>query len=302
MELYHLRTFVTVAEEGHLTRASERLFTSQPAVSAHIKALEEELGVALFDRTPRGMQLTPAGTQLLASARQTLAAASAFQQQARGLQDQLIGTVRIGLNTDARFLRLIALQSAVAEAHPQVALEFLAGNTGANLPALRAGKLDATFISGEMDDPAIRSWILCEEELAVAAPAAWRARLETPDVPTLADQPWVFTTEDCSHYGVMRALFQSHCCTPRKTVLANQEDALAAMVEGGIGLGIMRRDVVEAAQREGRLHLVPMQLPSVSLRMACLAQRVADPLVQAVLSELGALWGLDLALRQRASA
>ena len=61
MELYHLRTFVTVAEEGHLTRASERLFTSQPAVSAHIKALEEELGVTLFDRTPRGMQLTPAG-------------------------------------------------------------------------------------------------------------------------------------------------------------------------------------------------------------------------------------------------
>ncbi|MCP5237554.1 MAG: LysR family transcriptional regulator [Zoogloeaceae bacterium] len=53
MELYHLRTFVTVAEEGHLTRASERLFTSQPAVSAHIKALEEELGVTLFERTPR---------------------------------------------------------------------------------------------------------------------------------------------------------------------------------------------------------------------------------------------------------
>ncbi|MCB1886024.1 MAG: LysR family transcriptional regulator [Rhodocyclaceae bacterium] len=302
MELYHLRTFVTVAEEGHLTRASERLFTSQPAVSAHIKALEEELGVPLFDRTPRGMQLTAAGKQLLTGARQTLAAASAFQQQARGLQDELIGTVRIGLNTDARFLRLIALQSAVAEAHPQVSLELMAGYTGANLPALRAGKLDASFISGEMDDPAIRSWILCEEELAVAAPTAWRERLAAPDVPMLAEQPWVFTTEDCSHYGVMRALFESHCCSPRKAVLAHQEDALAAMVEGGIGLGIMRLDVVEAGEREGRLHRVPMPLPSVSLRIACLAQREGDPLIQAVLGSLGQVWGVDIVERSAASA
>ena len=81
MELYHLRTFVTVAEEGHLTRASERLFTSQPAVSAHIKALEEELGVTLFERTPRGMQLTPAGDRLLATARTTLASTNDIYTQ-----------------------------------------------------------------------------------------------------------------------------------------------------------------------------------------------------------------------------
>jgi len=61
MELYQLKTFVTVAEEGHLTRAAERLFTSQPAISAHIKSLEEELGVTLFHRTPKGMQLTTEG-------------------------------------------------------------------------------------------------------------------------------------------------------------------------------------------------------------------------------------------------
>ncbi|MES9912641.1 MAG: LysR family transcriptional regulator, partial [Candidatus Sedimenticola sp. 4PFRAG1] len=54
MELYQLKTFVKVADEGHLTRAAEQLFTSQPAISAHIKALEEELGVVLFQRTPKG--------------------------------------------------------------------------------------------------------------------------------------------------------------------------------------------------------------------------------------------------------
>ena len=64
MELYQLKTFVVVAEEGHLTRASERLHASQPTVSAHIKALEEELETKLFSRTPKGMRLTEAGERL----------------------------------------------------------------------------------------------------------------------------------------------------------------------------------------------------------------------------------------------
>lgn len=61
MELYQLRTFVTVADTGNLTQAAERLFTSQPTVSAYIKALEEQLDIKLFDRTPKGMRLTDNG-------------------------------------------------------------------------------------------------------------------------------------------------------------------------------------------------------------------------------------------------
>jgi DNA-binding transcriptional LysR family regulator len=66
MELYQLRTFVTVAEEGHLTRAAERLHLSQPAVSGQIKALEQELEVRLFDRSVSGMELTASGRELSA--------------------------------------------------------------------------------------------------------------------------------------------------------------------------------------------------------------------------------------------
>ncbi|HEY1407941.1 MAG TPA: LysR family transcriptional regulator, partial [Promineifilum sp.] len=68
MEIYQLRTFVTVARESSITRAWELLFLSQPAVSAHIKAMEDELGLVLFDRTPRGMGLTSHGVKLLAKA------------------------------------------------------------------------------------------------------------------------------------------------------------------------------------------------------------------------------------------
>ena len=68
MKLYQLRSFVAVAEAGHLTRAAEKLHVSQPAVSAQIKALEDELDLVLFERTSSGMVLTPAGKRLLTDA------------------------------------------------------------------------------------------------------------------------------------------------------------------------------------------------------------------------------------------
>lgn len=301
MELYHLRTFVAVAEEGHLTRASERLFTSQPAISAHIKALEEELGVVLFERTPRGMQLTAAGAKLLPAARNALASTHAFLNEAKAMQHALVGTVRIGLNTDASFLRLVPLQALLAERHPQLAVELLSGSTGANLPALRVGRLDASFVSGDVGDPLLRSWVLCDEELVIAAATGRGEHLRDADVAALAREPWVFTTEDCAHFGAMRTLFEAHCCTPRKTVMANQDDALAAMVAGGTGLGILRREVAEAYARQGRMYVLPMRLPPVSLRFACLAARANEPILVAVLGALAEVWSLEIAPAQRAA-
>ncbi|MDX9837390.1 MAG: LysR family transcriptional regulator [Azoarcus sp.] len=293
MELYHLKTFVTVAEEKHLTRASERLFTSQPAISAHIKALEEELNLTLFDRTPKGMQLTAAGEQLLERAQHALAAAGDFLQHAKSMQNELLGSIRIGLNSDADFLRLVDLQAGLRARYPQLELEFMSGRTGNNIPALRVGKLDAAFISGNCDEPLLESHVLREEEMAVAVPHALRDRVTSADIPTLARLPWVYTSPDCAYYQLMQPLFEAHCCTPVKTMMADQEDAMRAMVAAGVGLGIMRRSDVEAAEREGKMLALPMQLPTISLRFAYLRKRANDPVIRAVMATLSDIWGLQ---------
>jgi DNA-binding transcriptional LysR family regulator len=293
VELYHLKTFVTVAEEKHLTRASERLFTSQPAISAHIKALEEELNLTLFDRTPKGMQLTAAGEQLLERAQHALAAAGDFLQHAKSMQNELLGSIRIGLNSDADFLRLVDLQAGLRARYPQLELEFMSGRTGNNIPALRVGKLDAAFISGNCDEPLLESHVLREEEMAVAVPHALRDRVTSADIPTLARLPWVYTSPDCAYYQLMQPLFEAHCCTPVKTMMADQEDAMRAMVAAGVGLGIMRRSDVEAAEREGKMLALPMQLPTISLRFAYLRKRANDPVIRAVMATLSDIWGLQ---------
>ncbi len=292
MELYHLRTFVAVAEERNLTRASERLFTSQPAISAHIKALEETLGVTLFERTPKGMRLTPVGEDLLPRARQALAAAGAFLQHARSLQDELVASVRIGLNTDARFLRITALQAGLATRYPRLDVAMLSGTTGVNLPALRIGKLDGAFISGEADDAAVETLDLCDEALVIAAPKTMRAQLADFGVPALARQPWVFTSPDCAYFKAMRTLFDAHCCEPARTVLANQDDALIELVRAGVGLGIVRAGMV-GGEDDGAYEL-PVALPSVPLRFAYLRKRANDPVIRALIAVLQDVWALDL--------
>jgi len=106
MELYQLKTFVAIAHEGSLTRAAERVFTSAPAVSAQLKALEDELGVKLFERTPRGMTLTDAGRRMLDEAERTLASATRMRSAAEQIRGAVQGMVRFGTVVDPVALRL----------------------------------------------------------------------------------------------------------------------------------------------------------------------------------------------------
>lgn len=97
MELRHLRYFVTVAELGSVSRAAQKLFIAQPPLSAQIRQLEEELGVSLFTRQPRGVRLTQAGTSFLEDARAILARAQQAAVRARERQAGQRATLRLGL-------------------------------------------------------------------------------------------------------------------------------------------------------------------------------------------------------------
>ena len=108
MELRHLRYFVAIAEERSFTRAAERLWVAQPGLSSQTRRLEEELGVQLFERHSRGVDLTAAGELFLERARAAIAAADAAAAVGADLQAGLAGTVRLGLATDARWHEFLA--------------------------------------------------------------------------------------------------------------------------------------------------------------------------------------------------
>src|SRR2546423_1570343 len=101
MELRHMRYFVAIAEERSFTRAAERLWVAQPGLSTQIRRLESELGVQLFERHTRGVDLTDAGELFLERARTALAAADAARSTGHDLEEGLVGSVRLGIATGA---------------------------------------------------------------------------------------------------------------------------------------------------------------------------------------------------------
>src|SRR6201989_725878 len=101
MELRHFRYFVALAGERRFARAAERLWVAQPGLSTQIRRLESELGVQLFERHTRGVDLTAAAELFLERARTALAAADAARATGHDLEEGLVGSVRLGIATGA---------------------------------------------------------------------------------------------------------------------------------------------------------------------------------------------------------
>jgi DNA-binding transcriptional LysR family regulator len=172
MELRHLRYFVAVAEEKHMTRAAERLGIQQPPLSMQIRALEQELEVQLFRRKPRGVELTDAGVEFLNRAKSILSevdrAFATTRRTARGEQ----GRVVVGFTSSAPFHPFVPrVIRAFREMSPLVSLVLEESGSSELVQGLHNEQIDAAFIRSpvaDVVDLTVRP--LLEEEMLVALP------------------------------------------------------------------------------------------------------------------------------------
>jgi DNA-binding transcriptional LysR family regulator len=197
MELRHLRYFIGVAEELHFGRAAQRLGISQPPLSQQIRALEEELGVSLFDRSSRRVALTAAGRLFLVEARRTLAQADHAMTVARRAELGEIGELNLGFSTSAPFTAVVsqALYS-FRQRHPGVRLLLNEMTRDEQIEGLAARELDVGFIRGftlPVLPPEIRVLPLIEEPLLLAMRSGHAlAELDRPvRIADLADESFV---------------------------------------------------------------------------------------------------------------
>lgn len=209
MDLRHLRYFLAVAEEGHFGRAAERLHIVQPALSMQIRALEDELGTALFERSTRKVALTDAGRLLVTEARHTLEQAerakAVVQRAARGET----GVVRIGFVGNAVATgRLSDDLLAFHAAWPDVTLDLHEMAPAAQQEAILAGRLDIGYC------PAFDTAF--DPKLAVRTVGSWAwdvmmsdrhalAKQRSVSVAALADEPFIFYAATVTTKGSWRS-------------------------------------------------------------------------------------------------
>jgi DNA-binding transcriptional LysR family regulator len=143
MELRHLRYFVAIAEERSFTRAAERLWVAQPGLSTQMRRLEAELGVTLFTRHTRGVDLTQSGELLLERARVALAAVETAAATGLDLKAGVIGSVRLGVAAGADWHVTPSLLQRFSREHPGVELTVLVAHGATLWRELREGRLDA---------------------------------------------------------------------------------------------------------------------------------------------------------------
>jgi DNA-binding transcriptional LysR family regulator len=172
MELRHLRYFVAAAEEEHMTRAAQRLGIQQPPLSQQIRDLERDLGVQLFERTPRSIRLNAAGHVFLKDARELLAQTEQAVARVRQASRGELGRIAIGYTSSASLHPTVPrLVRAFHARYPLIALESQENSTRDLLEAVAAEALDAVFVrSSARRYPELKSLLLCEEPMVVALP------------------------------------------------------------------------------------------------------------------------------------
>jgi DNA-binding transcriptional LysR family regulator len=294
MELNRLRSFAAVAEAGHLTRAAEKLHISQPALSAQIKALEDELDLSLFERTSAGMTLTAAGKRLLAEAEKVLAAAQVLQAEARLLKGAVTGVAKLGTLSDPEFIRLGEFMSTAIERYPLLEIEFQHEITGVALEHVREGTLDASFYYGDIQSPQVAGVALREIGYVVAAPAEWRERIEHAGWSEIAAEPWIMPPEVSTHHQLAHALFRAHGVEPAKLIGADHESVVSSLVASGLGLALIREDIAVRMAEAGEICLWRDARMATTLWFIHLRSRDHDPVIRALLDVLKDVWSLRL--------
>lgn len=230
-----LRAFATVAEELNFTRAAERLFVAQQALSAQIQQLESRLGVRLFDRTTRRVGLTEAGELLLPHAVATLRALDAGTDAIEALRRSERATLRVGLSGTAMVPLASETLRVFAERHPDVELKV--SNSGLDEPTagLKEGAVDVAFVRPPFVDEGISMvTVLTEERYAVLPsghPLAARDHVRPQDV---VGEPWIWVEGGDPKARAWWSLQEFRAGEPLRggTPINSMEEAFGAVAAG----------------------------------------------------------------------
>ncbi|MBD0780889.1 LysR family transcriptional regulator [Pseudoalteromonas maricaloris] len=274
MEFYHLRSFVAVAEAQNLTAAAKRLYTTPPAISAHIKALEEELNTVLFHRSSKGMQLTEQGKILLDKAKLTLASANDLMHTAAQAKTLLTGEFRLGLNHPiGTSSKLGTLIKTLNQHFPSLSFSLELLSSGVIVDKLSDGLLDGGVIYGEV--PAHFSAVpLTEVAVTTAYPASWPVPSHKAE---LAQMTWIRMGKGCPFD---KQLDQQLSEVNSVNINAADERSRLALVKAGLGVSFIETNAIADQGAEVALSsLLDFSLP---VHFVVANQALTEPKVNAV--------------------
>lgn len=288
MTLTELKYIVTLAQEKHFGHAAERCFVSQPTLSVAVKKLEDELGVALFERSKSAVQLTPTGEKIVAQARKVLEQASAIKEMAQLGKDQLSAPLRVGaIYTIGPYL-FPHLVPALHQQAPDMPLYIEENLTAVLRRKLRAGELDAIIIALPFTETDVVTRTLYDEPFEVLLPKGhpWADKQEIPISELPQEKLLMLGEGHCFRDQVIEACpaLEANLKNPEQTLIAEggSLETIRHMVASGLGITVLPQSAVGTHQyAPDVLATRPFQDP-VPSRTVALAWRTSFPRPKAI--------------------
>lgn len=271
MELRHLRYFVAVAEELNFRRAAERLRVAQPPLSAQIKSLEGELGVRLFERTTRHVELTGAGRVFLEEARAVIDAALKAERRAKEAEHGIVGTLRLGIISPAANAWLARILRHFRQRFPQVQLSLFDLTSTEQLQRLRNNELDAGLLRPPVLFPDLEYEFVEQAEQVLAAPAGHRLakkhHLEWKDFDG-EELVMIHPSFQHGYYDPFLGECAKAGARPRPTQFANDIQTKMWLISAGFGIAPTTATLSEVRRPGLVFRPLPPGLPPVQTVLA----------------------------------
>jgi len=242
MDFRQLRYLLAVAEELNFTRAARRVGIAQPPLSAQIRALEGELGAALFIRDKRHVALTPAGAAMVRHARHILQQAARAAEEVRAIREGRQGTIAIGAVYATIYGLIPQALRRLARSHPGLTVRVEEMTVAQQVQALKDEAIDLGVLRGSITDPELEARAIQDEPFIVALPADDPlAAEESIDAEALAAQPFIVVSQRLGSDYATRIgdVFLHTRQTPRIAQEVKDMHTLIGLVAAGLGTALV---------------------------------------------------------------
>jgi len=279
LENFRLKVFRIVAEQLNFRKAAEHLFLTQPAVTLQVKALEEDLGIRLFDRAANRISLTPQGSLLLEYAKKIAALVSQAEQELGGGDGKVSGELSLGVSTTIAQYLFPRLLRAFLDENPRVKFSLHSGNTGEIVQLLLESKLAIGLIEGPARDHGIRTEPFMQDELVLITPPAFESvRLSRGQF--VASRLLMREHGSGSRHVVEMALENAgfKLKSFKNVMNLDSTEAIKSAVEVGLGIGFVSRWAISKELELGALKVAEVAGLSVMRHFSLIWPTGPEPL------------------------
>ncbi|HDR6317540.1 LysR family transcriptional regulator [Bacillus cereus] len=261
MEMRHVKTFCAIVKYGSFSKAAQALGYAQPTVTAHMKALENDLHLPLFDRLGKKVLLTKAGHQFHPYALELLAIYKKAQEIPQN-SDDLEGTLSITSNESLAVYRLPQLLRTYKQENPKVNIVLETNTNEHALNKLREGETDVIFIIGEsMEQNDFITRIFCNESFGWILPPQYS--IHSNPFCLLKDTQFIFTEQSCGYRPMVDRFLRQSGNIPAKTFETSNVEVIKQSVMCELGISILPYIVVQESCQKEQLCFQPIETPTV---------------------------------------